>query len=165
MSAPVLEVQSLNVSFQVGGGAVHAVRDLSLTVAQGEVIGLVGESGSGKSVTMMSVVRLLDPQTPDIRAGKMNVDGCSLLDLGRRELEAIRGPVVSYIFQDPLTALNPLLTVGRQITEGMRRHRRPVAGRGEETGARPAAAGRHSRARNADRPASRIRCRAECASG
>ena len=121
MSGNVLEVERLNVSFQTGGGTVHAVRDLSLTVAQGEVIGLVGESGSGKSVTMLSVVRLLDAP---VRAAKLMVDGRSLLDVGRRELEAIRGPIVSYIFQDPLTALNPLLTVGRQITEGMRRHKR-----------------------------------------
>ncbi len=123
MSETVLEVERLNVSFQTGGGVVHAVRDLSLSVAPGEVIGLVGESGSGKSVSMMSVVRLLDARRAAIRAQKMTVDGRSLLDVSGRQLEAIRGPIVSYIFQDPLTALNPLLTVGRQITEGMRRHK------------------------------------------
>lgn len=72
---------------------------------------------------MMSVVRLLDRRRTEIRAEKMMVDGRSLLELGRRDLESVRGPIVSYIFQDPLTALNPLLTVGRQITEGMRRHK------------------------------------------
>lgn len=123
MNGAMLEVKGLNVSFQTSSGPLHAVRDLSLTVAPGEVVGLVGESGSGKSVTMMSVVRLLDRRRTEIRAEKMMVDGRSLLELGRRDLESVRGPIVSYIFQDPLTALNPLLTVGRQITEGMRRHK------------------------------------------
>ena len=123
MSQPVLEVEGLDVSFHASGGTVHAVRNLSLSVAHGEVVGVVGESGSGKSVTMMSVVRLLDTRRTDIRARNMRVDGRPLLDLGRRQLEAVRGPIVSYIFQDPLSALNPLLTVGRQITEGMRRHK------------------------------------------
>jgi oligopeptide/dipeptide ABC transporter ATP-binding protein len=119
----VLEVEGLNISFHGSSGAVHAVRDLSLSVAHGEVVGVVGESGSGKSVTMMSVVRLLDTRRTDIRARRMQLDGKSLQDLRSRQLEAVRGPVVSYIFQDPLSALNPLLTVGRQITEGMRRHK------------------------------------------
>ncbi|HEY6633304.1 MAG TPA: ABC transporter ATP-binding protein [Rhizobiaceae bacterium] len=119
----VLEVEGLNISFHGGSGTVHAVRNLSLSVAHGEVVGVVGESGSGKSVTMMSVVRLLDTRRTDIRARRMQLDGKSLQDLRSRQLESVRGPVVSYIFQDPLSALNPLLTVGRQITEGMRRHK------------------------------------------
>ncbi len=123
MTGPVLEVQNLSVTFQGDSGPVHAVRDLSLSVAPGEVIGIVGESGSGKSVTMMSVLRLLDTRRTEITAGRLAVDGRSLLGLSGRALQDMRGPVVSYIFQDPLTALNPLLTVGRQITEGLRRHR------------------------------------------
>lgn len=122
MSGAVLEVEGLNISFHGSSGTVHAVRNLSLSVAHGEVVGVVGESGSGKSVTMMSVVRLLDTRRTDIRARRVQLDGKSLQDLSSRQLESVRGPVVSYIFQDPLSALNPLLTVGRQITEGMRRH-------------------------------------------
>lgn len=129
MSEIVLEVEGLDISFHGNSGAVHAVRDLSLSVAHGEVVGVVGESGSGKSVTMMSMVRLLDTRRTDIRARRMQLDGRSLQDLRSRQLESVRGPVVSYIFQDPLSALNPLLTVGRQITEGMRRHQ--GIGRGE----------------------------------
>jgi len=123
MSGAMLEVEGLTVDFAVGGTVIHAVRDISLSVAPGEVIGLVGESGSGKSVTMLSVVRLLDARRTDIKATTMKVDGQSVLGLRSAQLEAMRGPVVSYIFQDPLTALNPLLTVGRQIGEGLRRHK------------------------------------------
>ncbi|MCU0899216.1 MAG: ABC transporter ATP-binding protein [Cypionkella sp.] len=122
MSGPMLDVQNLSVTFQSDGGPVYAVRDLSLRLAPGEVIGIVGESGSGKSVTMMSVLRLLDTRRTEISATELAVDGQSLLGLPARALQDLRGPVVSYIFQDPLTALNPLLTVGRQLTEGMRRH-------------------------------------------
>ncbi|WP_061930281.1 ABC transporter ATP-binding protein [Aureimonas sp. AU22] len=122
-SAPVLAIENLSVSFERGGRRIRAVRDVSLTLAPGEVVGLVGESGSGKSVTMMSAVRLLDPRRARIEARTLQVAGHSVLDLGKRELEDLRGPTVSYIFQDPLTALNPLLTIGRQITEGLRRHR------------------------------------------
>lgn len=122
MTQPMLEVENLSVTFQGDGGAVYAVRDLSLSVAAGEVIGIVGESGSGKSVTMMSVLRLLDTQRTEIVANRLEVNGQSLLGLPNRDLQRMRGPVVSYIFQDPLTALNPLLTVGRQLTEGLRRH-------------------------------------------
>jgi oligopeptide/dipeptide ABC transporter ATP-binding protein len=118
----VLDVRGLSVTFQTDGGPVHAVRDLSLTVRHGEVVGIVGESGSGKSVTMLSVLRLLDTRRTEITADRMTVDGRSLMNLSSEALQDIRGPVVSYIFQDPLTALNPLLTVGRQLTEGMRRH-------------------------------------------
>jgi len=124
MSDAMLEIKGLDIRFLTDGGAVHVVRNLSLDVAPGEVLGLVGESGSGKSVTMMSVVRLLDERRTDIRAEKMTIDGISLTDLGPRDLEAVRGPIVSYIFQDPLTALNPFLSAGRQITEGMLRHKR-----------------------------------------
>jgi oligopeptide/dipeptide ABC transporter ATP-binding protein len=120
---PVLDIEKLSVTFRRGDAAVRAVRDVSLRLMPGEVVGLVGESGSGKSVAMMSAMRLLDPRRAEIVADRLDVDGQPVMTLDRRGLEALRGPVVSYIFQDPATALNPLLTIGRQITEGLRRHR------------------------------------------
>ncbi len=123
MTQAVLDIENLSVTFRRGGVPVRAVRDVSLRMAPGEVVGLVGESGSGKSVAMMSAMRLLDEKRAEIAAKRLDVDGRPVGGLGRRGLEALRGPVVSYIFQDPATALNPLLTVGWQIGEGLRRHR------------------------------------------
>ena len=120
---PILDIENLSVTFQRGGRPVRAVRDVSLRLMPGEVVGLVGESGSGKSVAMMSAMRLLDERRAEIAARRLDVDGMAVTGLNRRGLEALRGPVVSYIFQDPATALNPLLTIGRQIGEGLRRHR------------------------------------------
>jgi len=123
MTGPVLDICGLTVDFRGDAGPVHAVRDLSLQVAAGEVVGIVGESGSGKSVTMLAAMGLLDSRRTVISADRLAVDGQDVLTLAPRALANLRGPVVSFVFQDPLTALNPLLTVGRQITEGLRRHR------------------------------------------
>ena len=119
----ILAVEDLRVTFAVGDRGLQAVRGVSLSVAPCEVVGLVGESGSGKSVAMMSVMRLVDPDRADLSAGSLAVAGRDVLRLSRRELEDMRGRVVSYIFQDPLTALNPVLTTGYQIAEVLRRHR------------------------------------------
>jgi oligopeptide/dipeptide ABC transporter ATP-binding protein len=123
VTAPALEIDRLEVVFHTARQDLFAVREVSLRVEPGEVVGLVGESGSGKSVAMMSVMRLLDPKTSSISAGKLTVEGRDILSLSRRDIEDLRGRVVSYVFQDALTALNPVLTVGRQLAEVLRRHR------------------------------------------
>ncbi len=129
MNAPLLAVEGLSVTFRMDRKELRAVRDISLSVSPGEVVGLVGESGSGKSVAMMSVMRLVDPAVADLVADRLELDGRDISSMDRRELEDLRGKLVAYIFQDPLTALNPVLSVGRQITEVLRRHRKVPRGR------------------------------------
>lgn len=121
-NAPMLEMQDLKVAFHVGDNDLLAVRNVSLTIGNGEVVGVVGESGSGKSVAMMSITRLIDPARGSISAQTLRVAGDDVLGMSDRTLEDLRGKVVSYIFQDPLTSLNPVLTVGYQIREVLRRH-------------------------------------------
>ncbi len=124
MSAPVesvLSVDRLNVAFTTPDGPIHAVRDLSFAVASGETLGIVGESGSGKSQTVMALLGLLAANGN--ASGRAVFDGEDLLQLPERRLQAIRGARVAMIFQDPMTALNPYLTIGRQMSEVLRRHR------------------------------------------
>jgi peptide/nickel transport system ATP-binding protein len=113
---PLLEVKNLSVTFpQRKGGDVKAVRDISYSIAEGELLGIVGESGSGKSVSSLAVMGLL-PDTAVVE-GEILFDGTSLLSLGDRELSRIRGNDISIVFQDPLSALTPVYTIGDQITE------------------------------------------------
>jgi len=123
MSAPLLDVQHLSVSF---GGAVPAVDDVSFQVAAGETLGLVGESGSGKSVTAFSILRLL--QAPGrITGGSVIFEGRDLLALRESEMREVRGARISLIFQEPMTALNPVMRVGDQIAEALTVHGRSRA--------------------------------------
>ena len=116
----MLEVADLSVRFDTDDGPVHAVDRLSFTLAAGEVLGIVGESGCGKSVTCMALLRLL-PETAHIH-GRAVFEGRDLLSLKPRSLRRVRGREISYVFQEPMTSLNPVLTVGHQIEEGLRRH-------------------------------------------
>jgi peptide/nickel transport system ATP-binding protein len=116
----MLEVVDLSVRFDTDDGPVHAVDRMSFTLDAGEVLGIVGESGCGKSVTCMSLVRLL-PETATI-TGRVLFDGVDLLTLPRRRLRRVRGREISYVFQEPMTSLNPVFTVGRQIGEVLQRH-------------------------------------------
>ncbi|MBW3095690.1 ABC transporter ATP-binding protein [Pseudohoeflea coraliihabitans] len=116
---PLLEVRNLKVAF----GAVPVVSGVSFTVHQGEVVGIVGESGSGKSVSALALMRLL-PRHAHISAERMNFCGEDLLSADRRRYEQLRGADIAMIFQEPMTALNPVLTVGEQIAETLRRHER-----------------------------------------
>jgi oligopeptide/dipeptide ABC transporter ATP-binding protein len=117
MNTPLLEVRKLNVKF----GSLHAVRDVSLTVTAGETVGVVGESGSGKSTTMLAVMGLHPKRS--VTAEQMSLDGIDLLGSSERTMRGIRGRKAALIFQDPLSALNPLYSAGYQIGEVLRRHR------------------------------------------
>jgi peptide/nickel transport system ATP-binding protein len=117
---PLLEVSDLSVRFDTDEGPLQAVDSVSFTLGPREVLGIVGESGCGKSVTCMSLVRLL-PETARV-SGSVRFGGADLLALGARRLRRVRGREISYIFQEPMTSLNPVFTVGDQIGEVVRRH-------------------------------------------
>lgn len=117
----LLEVNNLHTTFGQGTNTVQAVRGVSLEVGRGETLGIVGESGSGKSVTALSVLRLIDPPGR-ITAGEIRLDGTDLRTLTERQMRGVRGGRVAMVFQDPMTALNPTLTIGEQIAETLRAH-------------------------------------------
>lgn len=119
---PVLQVQGLKTVFKTRGGEVHAVNDVSFDLKAGELLGVVGESGSGKSVTMMSLLGLLPMPPAEIRAGRVMFDGKDLLKVSAEELRQVRGGKIGFVFQDPMTSLNPVFTVGYQIAEPLRKH-------------------------------------------
>jgi oligopeptide/dipeptide ABC transporter ATP-binding protein len=120
---PLLDIRNLTLDFLATGGAVRVVDGLSLSVAVGETVCLVGESGSGKSVTALSVARLLATPSARYAAGEIWLAGRDVLRLNSRELRAVRGGVVSYVFQEPGASLNPVVPVGRQIREALALHR------------------------------------------
>src|SRR3954470_151330 len=117
----LLEVDDLRTYFRSRRGDVHAVDGVSFSVEKGKTLGIVGESGCGKSVTALSIMRLLS-ENARIVSGEVRFDGRDLLTLPEREFEDIRGSHIAMIFQDPMTSLNPTLTIGTQLTETMRRH-------------------------------------------
>ena len=117
----LLEVQDLRTYFRSRRGDVHAVDGVSFSVDRGRTLGIVGESGCGKSVTALSIMGLLT-ENASIVTGEVRFDGRDLVHLPERELQDIRGSQIAMIFQDPMTSLNPTLTVGTQLTETMRRH-------------------------------------------
>jgi peptide/nickel transport system ATP-binding protein/oligopeptide transport system ATP-binding protein len=121
-SAPVLEVRDLRTVFRTGDGPVHAVNGVSFSLARGEILGVVGESGSGKSVTMMSLMKLLPMPPGEIVSGSVRFAGRELTTMRSSELRRVRGTQIGFVFQDAMTALNPVLTVGFQIMEPLRRH-------------------------------------------
>ncbi|WFE53662.1 ABC transporter ATP-binding protein [Micromonospora sp. WMMD1155] len=122
VTAPVLEIRDLSVSFPTETGTVSAVDGVSLDLAPGEIVGMVGESGCGKSVTAMSIAGLL-PGSARI-TGSVRLDGTELVGARESALRRVRGQEIAYIFQEPMTSLNPVLTVGRQIGEVLQVHER-----------------------------------------
>lgn len=121
-SHALLDVRQLTVKFRGEGGWLTAVNDVSFSVAGGECVGIVGESGSGKSVTALSLLRLHESRSTSI-SGIIRFDGRSLLELTTSEMRAIRGARIAMIFQDPMSCLNPVLTIGSQIIETLKLHR------------------------------------------
>ena len=120
----LLQIEHLETHFITDAGTVRAVDDVSLAVRKGETLGIVGESGCGKSVTALSVLRLIPNPPGKIVGGKILLDGRNLLDLPENEMRKVRGASISMIFQEPMTSLNPVFTVGDQIAEGIRLHQR-----------------------------------------
>ena len=118
---PLLEVENLQTHFAMADGVVRAVDGLSFEVEAGETVAIVGESGCGKSVTSMSILRLI-PEPPGCVAGRITFAGRNLLELSTKEMRRLRGNDISMIFQEPMTSLNPVLTVGLQIGETLRLH-------------------------------------------
>jgi len=118
---PLLAVDDLRVQFWTGSGLVYAVNGISFEVTAGETLGIVGESGCGKSVTALALLGLL-PRAGRVRSGTARLDGRDLLKLRDREMRRLRGRQIAMIFQDPMTSLNPVLTIGRQIREPLETH-------------------------------------------
>jgi oligopeptide/dipeptide ABC transporter ATP-binding protein len=120
---PLLEIRNLKLDFVSGGAALRAVDDVSLSIDPGETVCLVGESGCGKSVTALSIARLVPAPPARYVGGDILIEGRDTLTMAPAELRAIRGGVVSYVFQEPGASLNPVIPVGRQIKESLQLHR------------------------------------------
>ncbi|MGY1716301.1 ABC transporter ATP-binding protein [Geodermatophilus sp. SYSU D01106] len=121
MTAPLLEVEDLRVRLRTPRGPAAVVNGLSYTVGRGETVAVVGESGSGKSVSVLALLGLLPERVATV-TGSARLDGEDLLTMSPERLRQVRGPGVGMVFQDPMTSLNPVLTVGRQLVEGIRAH-------------------------------------------
>ncbi|MCZ2128430.1 MAG: ABC transporter ATP-binding protein [Anaerolineales bacterium] len=118
----LLDVQGLETTFKTPDGTIHAVNGVSFTLKEGETLGVVGESGCGKSVTMHSMLRLIPSPPGKIVAGKALFQGKDLLEMNPTDLRHVRGGQISMVFQDPMTSLNPVLTIGKQIEEPLMLH-------------------------------------------
>ncbi len=123
MSTPLLEVQNLETTFFTKAGPVRAVNNISYSIPHGKTLGIVGESGCGKSVTSYSLMRLIE-KPGQVSGGKILLRGRDLLKLSESDMEEVRGGEMAMIFQEPMTALNPVLTIGRQMDEQILRHKK-----------------------------------------
>ncbi len=122
MPAPLLDVQGLETQFRTPEGVIHAVNGVSFGLTEGETLGVVGESGCGKSVTMLSMLRLVPMPPGKIVAGKAFFHGQDLLAMNQEEIRQVRGAQIAMVFQDPMTSLNPVLTIGKQLEEPLTLH-------------------------------------------
>jgi oligopeptide transport system ATP-binding protein len=128
----VLEVKDLSISFHTFGGEVQAIRGVSFDLKRGETLAIVGESGSGKSVTTKAIMSLLPAGNSEIKSGQILFDGKDLVKLSDKKMQNIRGKDISMIFQDPMTSLNPTMTVGKQIMEPLIKHQKMSKGAARE---------------------------------
>ena len=124
MNEHLLEVKDLVVQYRSAGTVVHAVNGISLAIKKGESLGLVGETGAGKTTTALAILRLIASPPGKIEGGEIFYDGKNLLDLPESSMRHVRGNSISMIFQDPMTSLNPVITVGEQIAATIRLHRK-----------------------------------------
>src|SRR5215471_831534 len=131
-SANVLEVKGLQTVFFTSSGLFRAVDDVSFNVRRGETLAIVGESGCGKSVSALSIMRLVPDPPGRIAGGEVLLEGTDLLSLGEAEMREIRGNQISMIFQEPMTSLNPVMTIGRQIGEILILHEKASRTRARE---------------------------------
>ncbi|HEY8884892.1 MAG TPA: ABC transporter ATP-binding protein, partial [Chloroflexota bacterium] len=120
--AALLEVNGLRTEFHTAEGVVHAVNGISYSLDEGETLGIVGESGCGKSVSALSIMRLIPTPPGRIVGGQVLFEGRNLLALGEAQMRQVRGRKIAMIFQDPMTSLNPVLTINQQISEALTLH-------------------------------------------
>ena len=122
MTSELLNVQGLETQFKTPEGVVHAVNGVDFTLKEGETLGVVGESGCGKSVSMLSILRLIQQPPGKIVAGEAMFRGQDLLKMTKEEIRHVRGGQISMVFQDPMTSLNPVMTIGKQLAEPLMLH-------------------------------------------
>ena len=161
---PLLDVRGLETEFDVPGGPVRAVRGVSFSIERGETLALVGESGSGKSVTALSILQLLPSPPARHPAGSVRFQGVELLHAPERTLEAMRGNRIAMVFQEPMTSLNPLHTIDKQVAETLVVHKDMNAGGGAGARAGAPAPGRARRTPSGGSAPIRISSRAASAS-
>ena len=163
MPDPLLDVRHLRVEFPTRRGTLVALDDVSFDIAPGEILGVVGESGAGKSLTGAAIIGLLDPPGR-IAAGEIRFDGRRIDNLPYEEMRKVRGRSIGAIFQDPLTSLDPLYTIGRQLIETIRTHLPVSAAEARQRADPPAPGDRHSRPPRNGSTSIRTSSRAACAS-
>ena len=136
MAEKILEVVNLGTRFKTERGVLKAIDGVSFDVYRGEMLGIVGESGCGKSVTSQSILRLYDEKRLAVYSGEVRFEGKNLFDLSEKEMQDIRGEKISMVFQDALSSLNPVFTVGNQIMESLRDPPEDLQAGGERPGHR-----------------------------
>ena len=127
VSQKLLEIKDLSVEYNTEIANVYAVNGLSLSLEYGETLGLVGETGAGKTTTALSIMRLLPEGIGEVTNGSINLDGNDMLSLSEEKIRELRGNIVSMIFQDPMSSLNPVMTVGDQILEVLKIHNKSMS--------------------------------------